>query len=494
MSSPPGGPASGSGPEDLSAKMPLFAELQRLLGSSVGPVNWELARQVAIRTAAERVVPPDEAPPPAAPEGAAGTPMGAPPGAGLAGLGGSGLGIPGLGLPGLDMLGGTGAPIDPDADRVAAGDVRAVEEALRLADLWLDEVTAFPSGLTRPPEAFSRVRWVEETLPAWRALCEPVAEQVVAAMSDSLAQGLRDLGTGGLPPEVTGGLPPEVLANLPADMASALGPMKEIMGQVGGLLFGAQLGQALGTLAREVVSGSDIGLPLTGSGVAALLPANIALFGDGLGVAAGDVRLYVALREAARQRLFGHVPWLRSRLFDAVTDYARGIRVDPEAIRRAIGSVDPTDPSSLQRALGDGMYEPEPTAEQQAALGRLETLLALVEGWVDEVVATAATPLPSAPALQESVRRRRAAGGPAEQTFAALVGLDLRPRRLREAAAIWRLLAEARGVAGRDALWEHPDLLPGPTDLDAPAAFAAGAGGVQLDFLPEPPGEAADPD
>jgi putative hydrolase len=131
--------------------------------------------------------------------------------------------------------------------------------------------------------------------------------------------------------------------------------------------------------------------------------------------------------------------------------------------------------------MGDGVFELQPTAAQQAALARLETALALVEGWVDAVVDAAARgPLPSAPALRETVRRRRASGGPAEQTFATLVGLQLRPRRLREAAALWAAVAEARGIEGRDALWAHPDLLPGPDDLDDPAAFlarsAAGAG------------------
>jgi hypothetical protein len=35
------------------------------------------------------------------------------------------------------------------------------------------------------------------------------------------------------------------------------------------------------------------------------------------------------------------------------------------------------------------------------------------------------------------------------------------------------LLREARGTDGRDALWEHPDLLPGIDDLDDPAGFVA---------------------
>lgn len=436
-------PGPGGGPEDLSAKMPLFAELQKLLAGSQGPVNWELARQVAIRTAAE------------VGEGS----------------------LDASGLPGLALLGAGGAPLDPSADTVEEAERRACEDALRLADIWLDPVTGLPSGLTRPPEAWSRVRWVEVTLPAWRNLCDPVAAQVVSAMGGSLSQGLGQLRAGNLPPELA--------AALPADLGAALEPMMGIMSHVGGLMFGAQLGQALGTLAREVLSGSDIGLPLAPDGVAALIPANLAAFGEGLMVSPGDVRVFVALREAAHQRLFGHVPWLRSRLFAAVEEYARGIRVDPEALGRAVTAVNPAEPESLQRALTSGVFDPEPTPEQRRTLERLETLLALVEGWVDEVVASAATPLPAAAALQESVRRRRAAGGPAEQTFTTLVGLDLRPRRFREAAALWRRLAEDRGVEGRDRLWEHPDLLPSGEDLADPQAFLSGTP-LDLTDLPGP--------
>lgn len=115
---------------------------------------------------------------------------------------------------------------------------------------------------------------------------------------------------------------------------------------------------------------------------------------------------------------------------------------------------------------------PARTPEQEAALAKLETALALVEGWVDELTFEAAANLPSAAALRETIRRRRATGGPAEHAFGALVGLDLRPRRLREAAALWASLKEARGIAGRDAIWKHPDLLPTTEDLDDPAGFA----------------------
>jgi putative hydrolase len=120
------------------------------------------------------------------------------------------------------------------------------------------------------------------------------------------------------------------------------------------------------------------------------------------------------------------------------------------------------------------MFEPETTPEQKSALARLETMLALIEGWVDAVVADAVGDrLPGALAMRETLRRRRASGGPAEQTFATVVGLELRPRRLRDAAELWRLLGEQRGIAGRDAMWAHPDLIPSADDLDDPAAFVA---------------------
>jgi len=183
------------------------------------------------------------------------------------------------------------------------------------------------------------------------------------------------------------------------------------------------------------------------------------------------VRLYLALREVAQQRLFSGVPWLRARLVGAVEEYARGVRVDQARIEEAMRDVDPQNPAALQEALSSGVFEPVTTPEQQTALARLETLLALVEGWVDAVVSAAADPrMPSAASLREAVRRRRAIGGPAEKTFATLVGLEMRPRRLRDAAALWGL-AGRQGVTERDALWGHPDLLPTSDDLDDPEAF-----------------------
>ncbi len=219
--------------------------------------------------------------------------------------------------------------------------------------------------------------------------------------------------------------------------------------------------------------------------MAALLPSGVASFSEGLSVGSDEIRIFLALRETAHHRLFAHVPWLRSRLLAAVEDYARGITVDTSALRDAMPQIDPSNPEALRDALADAsLFQPEDTPQQKAALARLETLLALVEGWVATVVSGAATGrLPQADALAEAIRRRRATGGPAEQTFATLVGLELRPRRLREAAALWQQLTETRGVADRDAVWSHPDLLPTAEDLDDPAGFVTGRPELDMSSL-----------
>jgi putative hydrolase len=392
-----GGMAGGGSPEDVLGKMPLFAELQKLMNWSGGPVNWDLARQSAI----------------------------------------SQLSV--------------GHQPSSDAERTA------VAEALRLADLWLDQATELPSGIERTA-AWSRVEWVEKTLPAWGALIDPLAERVVAAMTSAL----------------------------PQEAAMSFGPIAGIMGRMGGMMFGAQVGSALGKLADEVLTSTDVGLQLAPAGTGVLVPQNVAEFAAGVDRPADEVRLFLALREAAAQRLFAHVPWLRQQLQDAVHAYARGITIDREAIERGITEamsgggiegLDPNDPESIQRLLGSGLLEPEETPEQAMALRRLETLLALVEGWIDTVVAAAAKDrLPGHSALAETMRRRRATGGPAEQTFATLVGLQLRPRRLRDAATVWAAMTQQHGAEDRDRLWNHPDLLPTSDDLDEPMDFVARQG------------------
>jgi putative hydrolase len=345
----------------------------------------------------------------------------------------------------LDMARKTAAQSpDPSATQK---DQDAVAGALRLADHWLDETTTFPSGVTSTA-AWSRAEWIVGTADVWKVLVEPIADGSVQALGNVLPEEARAMS----------------------------GPLLGILGKAVGAMLASQVGSGLGALASEVLSVSDIGLPLAPTGKAALVPANVATFAEGLDVSADDVLLYLALREAAHQRLFAHVPWLREHLIGAVADYARGIEINAEGMQSRIEEqmrgIDPMNPESMQGLLEGGLFDLPQSPAQAAALQRLDVTLALVEGWVDEVVGQAtAERMPAATKMQEAVRRRRAAGGPAEETFATLVGLELRPRRLRDASTLWGSLRTRQGTEARDGVWMHPDLLPTDADLDDPLGF-----------------------
>jgi putative hydrolase len=411
---PPGGPGGGANPNQFADALRQFADL---LSYSGGPVNWELAKNLARQAVA--------------------------------------------------------AKGDPS---VLSNERAAVTDAVRLADLWLDDVTTFPSGI-RKIEAWSQSEWLEATFPVWATLCDPIAAKAVDAMGTMMAFD---------PSQVDADMPPDMKAMLQGmGGLSALAPM---MRQLGGAMLGGQIGTAIGELAGDMSSSTDIGLPLAPEGTAALLPAGVTAFGEGLSVDISEVRLFLALREAAHHRLFGHVPWLRQHLLGAVEAYAAGITVDVNRLRDSLPELDMNNPEeSLRAALsGEGLLRPEDSPSQKVALARLETALALVEGWVATVVAAAAeSRLVHSVALAEAIRRRRASGGPAERTFATLVGLEMRPRLLREAAALWTGVTQLRGIEGRDAMWAHPDLLPTSDDLENPDAFLSTSTDLDISDLEE---------
>ena len=346
---------------------------------------------------------------------------------------------------------------------VGAAARREIEQAVQIAGLWLDAVTDLTahSGVVH---AWSRAEWVDQTMPMWRELVEPVAIGVSTAVVAAMRTQMGQLGGEDLP----------AIPGLPAgmDTGALMGQMEPMLARMSGSMFGAQVGQAVGALAGDLVSGTDVGLPLVPGHGVALLPANIATFAEGLEVDLAEVRLYLAVREAARVRLFADVPWLGPQLVAAVQAYARDISIDTEGIASALQSIDPSDPVAMQSALSNSLFAPEPSPAQRTALSLLETHLALVEGWVD-VVADRATSehLPHTAALGEAVRRRRASGGPAERIFSQLVGLELRPRRLRDAANLWAALEAKGGAAARDGAWAHPDLAPTAADLDDPLGY-----------------------
>lgn len=337
-------------------------------------------------------------------------------------------------------------------ESVSENEKNAISQAVSLAQTWLDGATSFPAHTTQS-FAWSRSEWIETTMPIWQRLVDPIAKKVQANLGANLQGMLQS-------------------EQLPEEMMAMMGPMMDALKPMSSAMFTMQVGNGIGELAKEVLSSNEIGLPLTNFLVPALLPKNIKTFAKGVEQKESEVILFLSLREAAASRLFANTGWLGPRLLGAIEEYSQGIGINTEKISEAMREIDPMNPESLQQILGGGVFEVELSDTQKSALNRIEFLLALIEGWVEQVTLNAAQDkLPSLIPLSETMRRRRAAGGPAEKTFSALVGLALRPKLNREAGEFFKKFTELKSIQERDLLWSHPDLLPSEDQLEAVESF-----------------------
>lgn len=331
---------------------------------------------------------------------------------------------------------------------VSDADINAVTEAVRLAELWLDDATDLPTA-SGAVKAWNSTEWLEATIPMWQRLVTPVAQHMNNAQLESMPEEAREM----------------------------MGPMANMMNQMSGMNFGMQLGRALGDLATQALTGSDFGLPVSPAGTTALLPHNIQRIARDLNVPGQEILVYIGAREAARQRLFKHVPWLVERLVSSVEEYAIGLVIDTSHIEEATRelNLESGDPQAIQDAMSklQGMdLTPRITSRNAGAVSRLETLLALVEGWVDHVVNEAlGERIPSTSTMNEAWAHRRATGGSAEQAISKVVGIELSAPKVDAAAELWRRTTVAVGAEKRDKAWDHPDFLPTAEQIENPASF-----------------------
>ena len=135
------------GTGDFFGRIPLFREFAKLMATASGPVNWELARQVAVATAA---------------------------------------GAEDLGM--LPQLPRPAAPPDP-------GEARSWDDRLRLAELWVDPVTSLPApGVALAARPVNRPDWAEAVLGGFAPLVEPGARRVAEALGTGAGMGQPGIG------------------------------------------------------------------------------------------------------------------------------------------------------------------------------------------------------------------------------------------------------------------------------------------------------------
>ena len=345
---------------------------------------------------------------------------------------------------------------------VGANDQAKCEEAFSIANTWLDQATVFPL-VTPDHAAISPLDWLNITVEGWHSTFEPLATGLTNAVTK---------------------LVEEATSAMEGEVPAQLGPMAQILRGFIGSMLATQMGQTIGALASASKGAHDSALPITASSAGAkpsLLPQVLRKFGTDLDIPETENAIFFALREAALVRLFESNPWLVAYLKAAIAEYGKGIHIDLDAIQRqaeeAMRSMEdagqefnPQSSESFTIALNNGLFTPEESPRQAAALEKLETALALIDGWVEEVIVLAAdNRLPSLPALSELLRRERVSNSPIKQLFKALFNLEVSPKRIREATFFWHEIRTKRDLENRDRIWAG--ILPTDKELLDPISF-----------------------
>lgn len=324
-----------------------------------------------------------------------------------------------------------------------------LEELVRVADLQVSSATGLDTSIAGGVLSIlpvTRGDWALHSLEAYRPFLERLATSLSTSADDD-------------------DTPADPTTQLLGDLGKMLGPV----------LLGMQSGFMLGHLSRRALGQYDIPLPRLPADQLLVVPANLDAFAAEWSLVAEDFRLWVCLKEVTHHAVLGR-PHVRARLENLINEYVSRFEVDPEALEASLGNLDPTDASGLQAVLGnpETLLGAMRSPGQQETLGRIETLTAVIEGYVDHVMDTTGRGLiASYGQLTEALRRRRVEATDGERFAARLLGLELGRDQYERGAAFVRGVVERAGEAGLSRLWTSERELPTPAELDAPGLWLA---------------------
>lgn len=229
---------------------------------------------------------------------------------------------------------------------------------------------------------------------------------------------------------------------------------------------GGELGGLMAFMSTKVLGQYD--LAPEGTPSLMLVAPNIVQTEQDLGVDVHDFRLWVCLHEETHRVQFTAVPWLREHVVGQARDLLVEMAPDPDELAQRIGELAKRLPEVFKEGsmgLGDLLATPE----QRARMAQLTAVMSLLEGHADVVMDDVGPQVvPSVELIRKRFGDRRAGLGNVDRLLRRLMGLEAKMRQYRDGAAFVRGVQHKVGVEGFNAVWEGPQNLPTPQEIQSP--------------------------
>jgi len=266
------------------------------------------------------------------------------------------------------------------------------------------------------------------------------------------------------------GLLDPVVARLGGD-----GPLGFGVRAVGGALLALEVGAISGVLAQRVLGQYEFPvLDPTGPARLLLVAPNLAAAARSLDAEPQDLERWVVLHEVTHALQFAGVPWLREHLAGRVKGLLDELQltIDPARLAR-LPSAD--DVRGLLDALREGDLASAMLGEdQREALDELQAFMAVLEGYAEHVMdVLGAERIADLPALRAAMDRRRRDRTGLLRLLERLIGLDSKLRQYELGKAFCDAVVDAGGIEALNRVWEAPERMPTPAELEDPAAWLA---------------------
>ena len=247
----------------------------------------------------------------------------------------------------------------------------------------------------------------------------------------------------------------------PGDLAKA----------VGGRVTGAEAGTMLAFMAGKVLGQYD--LAPGGTPQLLLVAPNLVQVERELGVDPADFRLWVCMHEETHRVQFTAVPWLRDHMVERVRTLATDLVPDPESLQETMQRLVHQLPDAV-RSGGAGITELIATPEQRERLAEVTAVMSLLEGHADVVMDEVGPQvIPSVAHIRQRFNERRKGVGAFDRVLRRLLGLEAKMRQYRDGAVFVREVTAAVGTDGFNRVWESPETLPKPAEIEKPSAWVS---------------------